>query len=133
MGRAPSRRAGRELGAGTGKRRSLAGGTPPVVSGTVSRPARVIEAEPLGELRVRLTFSDGLVRELDLGPMLHGGVLEPLRDPVEFAGVFVDEFAGTIAWPNGVDMDPDVLHGDHRPASGQPPTVLREHILRQTG
>ncbi len=99
----------------------------------MSRPARVIEAEPLGELRVRLAFSDGLVRELDLGPMLHGGVLEPLRDPVEFAGVFVDEVAGTIAWPNGVDLDPDVLHGDHRPASGQPPTVLREHILRQTG
>jgi hypothetical protein len=99
----------------------------------VSRPARVIDAEPLGELRVRLAFSDGLVRELDLGPMLHGGVLEPLRDPVEFARAFVDDLAGTVAWPNGIDLDPDVLHGDHGPATGQPPVVLREYVLRHTG
>ncbi len=82
---------------------------------------------------MRLTFSDRLVRELDLEPTLHGGVLEHLRDSVAFAGVFVDEIAGTIAWPNDVDLDPDVLHGDHRPATGQPPVVLREYILRQTG
>jgi hypothetical protein len=99
----------------------------------MSRPARIIEVEPLGELSLRLTFSDGLVRELDLGPMLHGGVLEPLRDPVEFARVFTDEVTGTIAWPNGVDLDPEVPHGDYRPASGQPATVLREHVLQQTG
>jgi hypothetical protein len=99
----------------------------------MSRPARIIEVEPLGELTLRVTFSDGLVRELDLGPMLHGGVLESLRDPVEFAGVFVDDVAGTVAWPNGVDLDPDVLHGDHQPAAGEPPGVLREHVLRQTG
>jgi hypothetical protein len=38
----------------------------------VSRLARIIEAEPLGDLRLRLTFSDGLVRELDLDQMFHG-------------------------------------------------------------
>lgn len=65
--------------------------------------------------------------------MLEGGVLDSLRDPVEFAGAFVDDVAGTVAWPNGVDLDPDVLHGDHRPATGEPPVVLGEHILRQTG
>lgn len=99
----------------------------------MSRPARISEVEALKELTLRVTFSDGLVRDLDLGPMLHGGVLESLRDPVAFAGVFVDDVAGTVAWPNGVDLDPDVLHGDHRPAAGDPPAVLREHVLRQTG
>jgi len=99
----------------------------------MSRPARIIDVEPLGELRLRLTFSDGLVRELDLDRILHGGIFESLRDPAEFACVVVDAVAGTVAWPNGVDLDPDVLHGDHSPATGPSPVVLREYTLRQTG
>lgn len=99
----------------------------------MSRPARIIDVEPLGELRLRLTFSDRLVRELDLDRMLEGGVFESVRDPAEFANVVVDEVAGTVAWPNGIDLDPDVLHGDYLPATGQSPVVLREYTLRQTG
>jgi hypothetical protein len=41
----------------------------------------------------------------------------------------VDVVAGTICWPSGVDLDPDVLHGDHDPASGAPPVLLREYRL----
>jgi Protein of unknown function (DUF2442) len=33
-----------------------------------------------------------------------------------FAQVRVDTEIGTITWPNGADLDPDVLHGDHEPA-----------------
>ncbi len=99
----------------------------------MSRPARTIDVEHLGDLGLRISFSDGLVRELDLPPLLEGGVLATLRDPAAFAGAFVDEVAGTIAWPNGVDLDPDVLHGDHPPASGSSPIVLRQYTLRQTG
>jgi hypothetical protein len=40
----------------------------------------------------------------------------PLRDPDYFAQVQVDPEAGTIVWPNGVDLDPLVLHGDYDPA-----------------
>ena len=97
----------------------------------MSRPARIIDVEPLGELRLRLTFSDRLVRELDLDRMLEGGIFESVRDPAEFANVVVDEVAGTVAWPNGID--PDVLHGDQSPATGEAPVVLREYTLRQTG
>jgi hypothetical protein len=80
----------------------------------MSRPARVLEVEHLGEYRLRLTFSDRLVSELDFDGILQGGVFEPLADTDFFGRVSVDEVAGTIAWPNGVDLAPDVLHGDHR-------------------
>jgi hypothetical protein len=95
--------------------------------------ARVVEVEHLGDLRLRLTFSDGLVRELDFVGALGGGVLEALNDPAAFAQVALNEEAGTIAWPNGVDLDPDVLHGDHAPANGPGPSVLAEYRLRATG
>ena len=89
--------------------------------------------EPLGDYVLRLTFSDGLVRELDFGGILDGGVFEPLTEPGFFAQVSVDEVAGTIVWPNGVDLDPDVLHGDHEPASGGAPVVMKQYRLRATG
>ena len=95
--------------------------------------ARVIEVSPLGGLSLRLTFSDGLVRELDFDAALHGGVLEELRDQRLFEEVTIDEVAGTISWPNGIDLDPDVLHGDHEPASGHGPALIRQYHLRPTG
>lgn len=100
---------------------------------TVTRPPRIVEVVALKGVQLRLTFSDGLVRELDLDPVLRGGVLEDVRDPAVFREVRVDEVAGTIAWPNGVDLDPDVLHGDYAPASGQAATVIREYRLQETG
>jgi hypothetical protein len=99
----------------------------------MSRLARIFQVEYLGGLALRLSFDDGLVRDLDLDPMLHGGVLEALRDTALFAAAHVDETAGTIAWPNGVDLDPDVLHGDFEPANGVGPRVLAERRLKPAG
>jgi hypothetical protein len=38
------------------------------------------------------------------------------KDPDYFARVSVDPEAGTVVWPNGLDLAPDVLHGDEEPA-----------------
>jgi Protein of unknown function (DUF2442) len=66
---------------------------------------------------MRLTFDDGLVRELEI---LGGGhertVLGPLDDSEFFALVTVDPESRTVVWPNGVDLDPAVLRGDFEPA-----------------
>jgi hypothetical protein len=99
----------------------------------VSRPPRITDAEYLGGLKLRLTFSDGLVRELDFADRLSEGVLAALNDPAVFSLATVDPVAGTVAWPNGIDLDPDVLHGDHAPAAGEAPVVLAEYQLRATG
>ncbi len=79
---------------------------------------RVVSVQPLHDCVLRLSFNDEVVRELDLEPSLWGPVFEPLRqDPGLFRRVFVDPEMGAIVWRNGVDMDPDVLHGDFEPAS----------------
>jgi Protein of unknown function (DUF2442) len=36
---------------------------------------------------------------------------EPLRDPAVFRQVRVDPDLRTIVWPNGFDLDPEVLYG----------------------
>ena len=78
---------------------------------------RIRSVEPLDGFVVRLSFTDGTTREIDLEGELWGPVFEPLRANCElFRQVRVDEELGTIVWPNGADMDPDVLHGDFDPA-----------------
>jgi hypothetical protein len=69
-------------------------------------------------------FDDGTEREIDLERELWGPMFEPLgADPKLFRQVRVDKELGTIVWPNGADMDPDVLHGDLEPAA--PTTSLQ--------
>jgi hypothetical protein len=78
---------------------------------------RVAEVEPLDGFSLRLRFNDGSERVVDLESELWGPVFEPLKaDPDLFRQVRVDEEIGTIVWPNGADMDPDVLHGSRQPA-----------------
>ncbi len=61
---------------------------------------------------VRLAFTDGSEGTLDLSPWIQGrtGVFAALHEPGFFAQVAVDQDAGTIVWPNGADLDPDVLY-----------------------
>jgi hypothetical protein len=75
-------------------------------------PLRITTVEPLKDHSLRLTFNDGLVRDVDLSSLLHGPLGEPLRDLDYFRQVRVDADSRTIVWPNGLDPDPDMLHDD---------------------
>lgn len=78
----------------------------------------ITDVEVLHDQVVRLRFSDGSERVVDLAPFLWGQVFEDIAgDDKVFAQVRVDSRTGTIFWPNGADLDPDVLHGDHQPAN----------------
>lgn len=49
--------------------------------------------------------------EIDLDDIIRfSGVFAPLIAETEFAKVRVDAESGTIVWPNGADVDPDVLY-----------------------
>jgi hypothetical protein len=74
----------------------------------------VVAVEVVGEFRLRLSFDDGTVGEVDFTDRRWGGVLEPLGDPAYFARVHVDPEAGTVAWPNGVDLAPEPLYEEAR-------------------
>ena len=71
----------------------------------------VIDVEPTGESRLVLTFEGGECRKIDLAKMLSfTGVFEPLKDPACFQSVRVEPDVGTVVWPNGADLCPDVLY-----------------------
>lgn len=58
-----------------------------------------------------------LVHAIDLDPYLDGPAFAAIRqDPAVFAAVTVDSDAGTITWPNGADLAPDVLYDGRRSA-----------------
>ena len=66
---------------------------------------------------MRLEFTDGTQREVDLEMYLHGPIFEPIKnDSAVFRSVRVDKQLGTIVWANGADIDPDVLYHNLTPA-----------------
>lgn len=76
---------------------------------------RVQTIEPKEKFTVLVQFTDGSQKQIDLEPYLHGPIFEPIRNNIsEFHAMFVDE--GTITWPNGADIDPDVLYYGLTPA-----------------
>lgn len=78
---------------------------------------RIKSVKPLENFTVRLEFTDGTNREIDLEPFLRGKAFESLRNnPKDFRAVKVDERMGTIVWDNGADIDPDVLYHNLKPA-----------------
>lgn len=76
---------------------------------------KVTEVEALEGYCLRLTFNDGVVREIDASFLLRGPLGKELRDPDHFRQVRVGDEPRTIVWPNGLDPDPDLLHGDFAP------------------
>jgi len=75
----------------------------------------VCSVKPLQRFLALVTFDDGTQREVDFEPYLHGPVFEPIRnDPVAFCSITVTR--GVVTWPNGADVDPDVLYYGLKPA-----------------
>ena len=72
------------------------------------RLIRIREATPLDGCRVELTLTDGRVVEGDLETLLAGPVFAEIRnDEVRFMEIRVE--VGTLVWPKGADLCPDVL------------------------
>jgi len=81
----------------------------------LQRVPQVVTVEVVRSHVMRVAFDDGVVRDIEYkrGRARPGGVFEPLEDPDYFASASVDHEGGTVAWPNGLDLAPEVLHGDY--------------------
>ena len=84
---------------------------------------RVQSMEPLTEWVVRVVFTNGERRDIDLTSYIADGpMFEPVRNnPAFFRSAYVE--GGTIAWPNGADIDPDVLYYNGPPPWAREQTV----------
>ena len=95
------------------------------------RLIRVRDASALEGHRLRLLLTTGQMVERDLSDVLTGPIFEPLRtDERMFRDVQVE--GGTVVWPNGADICPDVLIWGGPPPQDErkPPELLR--LKRET-
>jgi hypothetical protein len=74
----------------------------------------ILAVEVVGDYRLRLTFEDGTVGDVDFSGRDWRGVFESLRHVEFFTRVTVDPKAGTISWPGGLDMAPEPLYEEAR-------------------
>jgi len=75
---------------------------------------RIAKVKPLEGFEVESTLTTGDVIRRDLQHMLNGTVFDPIRDDKgQFRTVRVED--GTLVWPNGADLCPDVLIWDGLP------------------
>jgi hypothetical protein len=71
----------------------------------------VTQAEYLGGFRMRLTFSDRTVGEVDLRDVVHGDprtLFVELREEKRFCAFRVE--MDTVVWENGLDLAPEFLY-----------------------
>ena len=88
----------------------------------------VTTARALPGRRLELTFADGVQAVLQMDRLItrYEGVFAPLRDEAFFNQVRGVPELGSITWPNGADMCPDVLYSH---PTGKPIIVNGERVL----
>ena len=69
---------------------------------------QVIEARQISGFIVSARFDDGTEKRIDVSQWFKGPVFGPLKDLKLFKKFFIE--AGTLAWPNGVDIAPEALY-----------------------
>lgn len=78
----------------------------------IQQCATITDVRVLDGFRIQLTFSDGVRGDVDLANRIvgRGGIFGPLENPQFFHQVSVARELGTIVWPNGADICPDLLY-----------------------
>ena len=68
------------------------------------------KASVVGPHSLKLTFSTGESKIVNLLSLLEGPIFEPLKDPSFFSTVILDSEIGTVVWPNEADFAPEALY-----------------------
>lgn len=78
---------------------------------------QILQAFPLPEYRLKVTFNTGEEKIFDVKKLLNRRIFSKLRDPEIFSHVTIDEVAGTVVWPGGIDLCPDTVYEEALPVS----------------
>ena len=68
----------------------------------------VNKVKPLKDYKLKLTFENKEIKIFDVKPYLDTGLFKTLADVNIFKMVKIS--CDTIKWPNGIDLDPEVLY-----------------------
>jgi hypothetical protein len=91
---------------------------------------QVIGARHIGEFIVSTRFDDGTEKCIDISQWFQGPVFKPLKDPKFFKKFFIE--AGTLAWPNGVDIAPEALYAAPEPKRRHNKRIERTRKTRRS-
>jgi hypothetical protein len=70
---------------------------------------RIVDVEPLPDFKLKLRFATGEWRQFNLAPWLDRGLFKEIKDsPALYNAVGISFH--TLAWPNGADLDPELLY-----------------------
>jgi hypothetical protein len=67
----------------------------------------------LDDYELEVSFDNGELRSFDVKPYLDRGIFVRLRDHAVFRAARV--VAGSVEWPNGLDLSYDTLYVEGRP------------------
>lgn len=71
---------------------------------------RIRQAIPIEKYRLKVTFSSGEEGIFDMKGWLRGPIYSTLKNEDLFNHVAIDEISGTVCWPNGIDICPDMVY-----------------------
>lgn len=66
------------------------------------------DVEYIKDYTLRIRFSNGVVKTVDVFPLLNGAIFEPLKKMSNFIQFGLT--GGTIEWYNGADFAPEYLY-----------------------
>jgi len=69
----------------------------------------IIKAEYADDYKLLLTFSNNVIKLVDLENCLYGEVFEPLKNIENFKQFRLSDW--TVEWYNGADFAPEYLYG----------------------
>jgi hypothetical protein len=71
---------------------------------------RVVHFEIVNDYTIQIMFEDETEQIINFEPILSGPVFGPLKDKSLFDKVKLEKNFGTLEWPNGADISPEVLY-----------------------
>ena len=89
---------------------------------------KLVEAKPLPGYRLRLSFADGVVGEVDVSRLVGRGVFRLWNDATAFENLSIGS-AGELRWSDEVDLCADALYME---ITGKTPAEIFPNLKKAT-